>query len=98
MITFLSYFIVPTAIFLVLVKLNNKRRWIVSSNGICGHYNYFTKNGREVDKIIFWFITTLYFVFWPIFIPVMCTILGIFYAVRWLTNGEGVIPTDNNHR
>jgi len=90
MITFLSYFIVPTSIFLTLVKLNNKRRWIVNKRS-----DYLTKNGFEVDKVLFWVFTTVFFIFWPIVIPTIIVILGVLWAIHWLTNGEGVIPSDN---
>ena len=88
MISFLSYFIVPTAIFLALVKLNNKRRWLTARRD--GDYR--TPNGKEVDKIMFWFGVVIFFALWPVALPILSIALAMAGAVHWLTNGEGAIP------
>lgn len=89
MITFLSYFIVPTAVFLAAVKLNNKRRWLTSR--VRGS-DYWTQNGKSIDKILFWFFVVLFFVLWWIAIPLIAVALGVSWIIHWLTNGEGAVP------
>ena len=88
MISFLSYFIVPTVIFLALVKLNNKRRWLTARRD--GDYR--TAKGKEVDKIMFWCGVVVFFLFWPLALPILMVGLAMMWAVHWLTNGEGAIP------
>ena len=89
MISFLSYFIVPTVIFLALVKLNNKHRWLTASrNG----FEYRTKSGKEVYKNLFWLCVVVFFAFWPVVLPILIVALAMAWAVHWLTNGEGAIP------
>lgn len=90
MIAFLSYFIVPTAVFLAAVKLNNKRRWLTSR--VRGYDYYWTKNGISVDKDTFWFLVVIFFAMWPILVPIIIVVTGLARLVRWITNGEGVVP------
>jgi len=86
----ISYFIVPTAIFLVLVKLNSKRCWLTAKS-----YNkdeYWTKNNKPVDKAIFWFAVCMFFVLWWVMIPCMLVAFGVYQLIQWITNGKGVVP------
>jgi hypothetical protein len=89
MIALISYFIVPTAIFLTLVKLNHKRRWLTAR--LHGG-DYFTKSGKDIDKIIFWAGVALFFAIWPVALPILLIILGILWFINYITNGEGAIP------
>lgn len=89
MIAFLSYFIVPTAIFLTLVKLNHKRRWLTAR--VRGD-DYYTKSGKNIDKTFFWIGVVVFFLFWPVVLPISLAALGVIWMINWLTNGEGAIP------
>ena len=89
----ISYFIVPTVIFLVLVKLNTKRCWLTAKS-----YNkdeYWTKNNKPVDKAIFWFAVCMFFVLWWVMIPCMLVAFGVYQLIQWITNGKGVVPITN---
>jgi hypothetical protein len=90
MITFLSYFIVPTAIFLALVKLNTKRNWLTAK--YYNPYNYWTKNNKPVDKVIFWWAVFMFFVLWWVTIPCILVAFGVYQLIQWITNGKGVVP------
>ena len=91
MIGFISYFIVPTAVFLTLVKLNNKQRWLTAR---IRSSDYWTKNGKSIDKVFFWMLVFFSFLLWWIFIPVMVIVLAVSKIINWITNGEGAIPVN----
>jgi len=89
----ISYFVVPTAIFLTLVKLNSKRCWLTSKS-----YNkdtYWTKNNLPIDKVIFWWAVFVFFVFWWVVIPLMLLAFVGYQLIQWITNGKGVVPISN---
>jgi hypothetical protein len=92
MIGFFSYFIVPTVIFLTFVKLNNKRRWIVRSKM---SYEYKYKDGSSIDPLLFSIFVFAFFLSWWAIIPVIAIILVFSWVTHWITNGEGIIPTDD---
>jgi hypothetical protein len=53
MISFLSYFIVPTVLFLTFIKLNHRYRWIVEAVG--RDSEYYTLFGKhEIFFLFFW--------------------------------------------
>jgi amino acid transporter len=89
----ISYFIVPTVIFLVLVKLNTKRNWLTAKS--YDKVEYWTKNNKPVDKAIFWFAVFVFFVFWWVMIPLMLLAFGVYQLIQWITNGKGVVPISN---
>lgn len=91
----ISYFIVPTAIFLTLVKLNNKHRWLTAR--IRGS-DYWTKNGTAIDRNEFRFGVAIFFVLWWIVIPMMVVSFGISCLIKWITNGDGWIPISDDNR
>jgi len=87
---FLLYFLVPTVIFLTLVKLNTKRHWLTAKS-----YNkdtYWTKNNLPIDKVNFWFSVFIFFVLWWVTIPLMLLVFGVYQLIQWITNGKGVVP------
>jgi len=86
----ISYFVVPTVIFLTLVKLNSKRCWLTAKS-----YNkdtYWTKNNLPIDKVIFWFAVCTFFVLWWVEIPLMLLAFVVYQLIQWITNGKGVVP------
>ena len=86
----ISYFVVPTVIFLTLVKLNSKRCWLTAKS-----YNkdtYWTKNNLPIDKVIFWWAVFVFFVFWCVVIPLMLLAFVVYQLIQWITNGKGVVP------
>ena len=94
MIGLISYFIVPTVIFLTFVKLNNKRRWIVRPKmSYTGEYKY--KDGSSIDPLLFWIFVFGFFLLWWVIIPLIAIILVFSWVTHWITNGEGIIPTDD---
>lgn len=94
MIGFFSYLIVPTVIFLTFVKLNNKRRWIVRSK-TSYEYTYKCKDGSDIDPLLFYISVFVFFMLWWAIIPLIAIILVFSLVTHWLTNGEGIIPTDD---
>jgi len=99
MITFISYFIVPTVIFLALVKLNTKRNWLTAKSYNHDNYeNYWTKNNKHVDKVIFWLAVFVFFVLWWVVIPLMLVVFGVYQLIQWITNGKGVVPISDDNR
>jgi hypothetical protein len=92
----ISYFVVPTVIFLTLVKLNSKRCWLTAKS-----YNkdtYWTKNNLPIDKVIFWWAVFVFFVFWWVVIPLMLLAFGVYQLIQWITNGKGVVPNDDRRK
>lgn len=89
----ISYFVVPTVIFLTLVKLNTKRNWLTAKS--YNHYNYWTKNNLPVDKTIFWWAVFVFFVLWWVVIPLTLVVFGVYQLIQWITNGKGVVPIAN---
>lgn len=87
------YFVVPTVIFLTLVKLNTKRHWLTAKSYNKGEY--WTKNNLPIDKTIFWWAVFVFFVFWWVMIPLMLLAFGVYQLIQWITNGKGVVPISN---
>lgn len=82
------YFSIIVVLFLVLVKLNHKYRWITRGN--C-EYEYRFKNGYDflnLDKMFFWIAFVTCLLLWPL--TLICFILII--LVKKFTNGKGIIP------
>lgn len=93
MISFLSYFIVPTVLFLTFIKLNHRYRWIVKSHFYGGDYTLFGKH--EIFSGFFWIYWLCLFVFWPIFLPISVFLVTIYGLCRvWATNGKSIIPEE----
>ena len=89
----ISYFVVPTVIFLTLVKLNTKRNWLTAKS--YNHYSYWTKNNLPIDQIIFWWAVFVFFVLWWVVIPLTLVVFGVYQLIQWITNGKGVVPIAN---
>lgn len=64
------YFSIPAIIFGMLLKLNQKYKWIVK-----GTYDRYLYDGVYIDNDLVWILMSVYFIAWPIFIP--CVILWI---------------------
>ena len=91
------YFVVPTAIFLTLVKLNAKRHWLTAK--CYNHYSYYwTKNNLPIDQILFWWAVVLFFVLWWVVIPLMLVVYAVYQLIQWITNGKGVVPISDDNR
>ena len=90
MIAFLSYFAVPAAVFLLLVKLNHKYEWLVKRPH--DDENYFFGKNKRLWMPFFWMLTFLFFTLWWVMIPLGIVSVGISILINKITSGKGIIP------
>jgi len=91
MISFLSYFIVPTVLFLTFIKLNHRYRWIVKAVGRYSE-DYTLFNKYDIFAPFFWIYWAILFIAWPIIMPLSVVFVTVYGLCRWATNGKSIIP------
>ena len=75
----LVYFSIPGIIFGVILKLNQKYRWVVKKrygNGYNGCFDYKLKNGGILDKDIVKINMIAFTIIWPIYLPGIVAFVG----------------------
>ena len=72
----LTYFSIPGIIFGVILKLNQKYRWVVKKYYNKTLYDYKLKNGGALDKDIVKLNMIAFVIIWPIYLPGIVVFVG----------------------
>ena len=72
----LVYFSIPGIIFGVILKLNQKYRWVVKKYYNKTLYDYKLKNGGALDKDIVKLNMIAFTIIWPIYLPGIVVFVG----------------------
>lgn len=70
------YFAIPATIFGVALKLNQKYKWVVKKRYDRSYFRYEWKNGGIINKDLIQLDVWVFMVTWPLYLPVMLTIIG----------------------
>jgi len=95
MISLLSFFIVPTILFVVFIKLNHKYKWLVTDPHYRKNSYIIKKTNEAIDKLVFWFFVIAFFVTWPVMLPIIGLFVFVSFIIKLLLNSKSIIPTDD---
>lgn len=72
----LTYFSIPASIFGVILKLNQKYKWVVKKYYNKTLFDYKLKNGGALDKDIVKLNMIAFVIIWPIYLPGIVAFVG----------------------
>jgi len=70
------YFSIPSSIFGVALKLNQKHKWLVKKRFGSNFFKYRLKNGDDIDKEFVQINLWSFIIAWPIYLPGTLAIIG----------------------